>query len=65
MIVKKLQRCRHAFDAACTRLVEGSFSNLTFRQIDVPFLRDRFPAAANVPMFAEERQLKKGGFQCA
>ncbi|MNZ85792.1 hypothetical protein D3C78_1045960 [compost metagenome] len=52
VIMKELKRCRHAFDAARTRLVEGSFGNLTFRQIGVPFLRDRFPAAANVPMFA-------------
>jgi len=65
MIMEELKRGRHAFDAAGARLVEGSFGNLTFRQIDVPVLRDRFPALANVPMFAEEQQLKKGGFQCA
>lgn len=65
VIVEELQCCRHAFDAARAGLINRSFGNLTFRQIDVPFLRDRFPAVANLPTFAKERQLKKGGFQCA
>jgi hypothetical protein len=62
MGVEEMQPGRHALDAADTLLIDRSFDNLTIRQIHIPFVRDRFPLSGNVPLFAEEPQSRKGGF---
>ena len=62
MGVEEVQPGRHALDAAGARLVDRSLDYLTFRQLHVPFARDRFSPGDNLSMFAEEPQSEKESF---